>query len=42
MDTGPEPIHDPDERRQLRQQALVVYAKSVALAAVLTALTLLA
>lgn len=42
MDTGAEPITDPAELGQVRQQARMIYAKSIATAAVLTALAMVA
>ena len=41
MDQGPQPISEPDELRQVRRQARVVYAKSVITAAILTAIALI-
>lgn len=38
MDTGPEPIDDPEQLSQIRRQAWMVYAKAVVFAVVLTAL----
>jgi hypothetical protein len=42
MDTGPEPIADQAESKPVRRQTRVVYGKSIAAAAVLTAIALLA
>jgi hypothetical protein len=41
MDTGPEPIADQAELRQIRRQVRVVYAKSILAAGALTAFALL-
>jgi hypothetical protein len=41
MDAGPEPIGDPQELRQIRRQARMVYAKAAGFAGALTALALL-
>ena len=41
MDTGPEPITDPAELAQVRQQARAVHVKSVVAAAVFTILAIL-
>jgi hypothetical protein len=38
MDAGSEPIADPDQLRDLRRQARIVHAKSLAAAAAVTAL----
>jgi beta-lactamase regulating signal transducer with metallopeptidase domain len=42
MDAGPEAIADRAELEQVRRQARAIYAKSLAAAAVLTALALVA
>jgi hypothetical protein len=40
MDDGEKPVEDQAERAQLKKQALAVYAKSVAVAVVLTGVAL--
>ena len=42
MDTGPEPIADPAELKQVRREARLVHVKSLVAAAVLTMLAVLA
>ena len=40
MDTGPEPISEAEELRQIQRQSRAVYMKSLVTAAVLTGLAL--
>ena len=40
MDTGPQPISDAEELRQIQRQARAVYVKSFITAAILTAIAL--
>jgi hypothetical protein len=41
MDSGPQPISDAAELRQVQRQARAVYAKSIVTAAILTALAVI-